>query len=340
MKLYDESELQASIEAGERKLAVARQRKRQARRWFIGAIAFLVVVVPLGVWVGVVAGQAPPTPLLVLTWPKPKVKQVLASGQTVLARRGQPFSVSVSNPERWTITWRAGNVESQSSTIRWEPAGADDRLTANCEPRANGLTAFLTFLWPKRQVTLRCVEATKVPLPENGGMNEYTHVLSTGADGAWVYPHIFAAGEVAWDERMLPLLAAAVPVKSALASDLADGSKKPSLSTWQLVSDFEGKSTKAATEGTFAMLQTADLENVMPQLATQIIRQAPKISLKFIVRLDRSPNEGIVRLAFDGKQQRRAWVRRSGQSSGSPLTGWENGKLGDLPLNLPPAPPR
>ena len=340
MKLYDESELQASIEAGEVKLASARQRKRRARRRFVVGSLALLVLIPFGVWLGVVAGQAPPTPLLVVTWPKPKVNQVLTSGQALLGRRGQPFSVAVSDPENWSVTWRSRAAESRASSYRWDPVDAQDQLLAQCQPRARGVVGLFSFLWPTRQASLRCVEAPKVPRYENGALNEYTHVLATGPEGAWIYPNIFAVGQVSWDERALPLLAAAVPAESGLGSALAQGSKVPSARTWQIVSDFDGHSQKASTDGTFAMLESAELENLMPLVATQIIRKEPTLSLKFIVRLDKDPADGIVRLAFDGKSQRKAWIRRPGQRAGSPLTGWENGVLGRMPMGLPPAPPR
>lgn len=334
MSLYNEGELQAAIADGERKLAVKRQQRRNEKRRFIATVIALAVVLPLCVVAGAVAARAPSAPSLVVTWPKPKVRQVLAPGQTLLARSGQPFSISVTDEENWYVTWEAAGVESGGREFTWAPTESTGELIANCHPIANDWKRFFTRLWPTRRISLKTVSARKT--------GDYGRILEAGSQGAWVYPHIFAAGTVSFDERALPLLASAIPLipVSELSNQLATTHEEPTPRLWQIVADFEGhpSAPNAPSNGTFASLHATDLESALPTIAAQIVKAAPDASVKFILRFDKDPKEGILRLAFDGKAERRAWVRRPGESAGGPFTGWEGGE--DKTKLLPSLPGR
>jgi hypothetical protein len=109
---------------------------------------------------------------------------------------------------------------------------------------------------------------------------------------------------------------------------------------WHIVGDFDGNINAPATgsvEGTFASFHAPDVENALPPIAAHIVKTTPDASVKFVLRLDKDPREGILRLAFDGKRERRAWVRREGETAGGPLTGWEEG---EAQSNLLPSLPR
>jgi hypothetical protein len=330
MATYDESELQESILAGERKLAMKRQQHRRQKRFLWIGAAILAFLLPLGVTAGVVAGRAPMAPSLVVTWPKPKVRQVLAPGQTLLARQGQPFSITTTNSEKWDVTWQGTGISSKGSEFNWAPASEQAELLVLCRPLASGWEQSFAWLWPTRQIALKTVAAQKT--------GDYGRVLDAGAGGTWVYPHVFASGKVSFDERALPLLASAIELvpRSALSSRLASAEGKITPRLWQIVGDFEGNSAPTQA-GTFASLHAPDIENTLPAVSRHILKIAPQISLKFVLRLDKDPQEGIMRLDFDGKRERRAWVRRAGQSAGGPLTGWENEGEGS---NLLPSLPR
>ena len=270
---------------------------------------------------GVVAARAPQSPYLVVTWPKPKVPQVLAPDQTVLARGGQPFVVAVTDVEKWEVVWKSGSAEQQGGQFNWAPAEGKEQLIAQCRPLAEGWQSYFSWVWPTRRVTLSSASAT------SGG--NYARALGTNQDGVWIYPHIFAVGNVTWDERALPLLAQSADALPAvaLATQTASLRAQPTEALWRIVSNFEGEAQAPSTNGTFVSLHAPDLENALPTIAARLVKQAPKASVKFVLRLDRDPQQGIIRLAFDGKPERQAWVRRAGNTKGQPFTGWENGEF-------------
>ncbi|PQV63828.1 hypothetical protein B1R32_10832 [Abditibacterium utsteinense] len=324
--IYDQNELKTAIEDGERKLAVKRQQRRSRKRHLVILAALLGILVPFALVAGVVASHAPSAPLFVVTWPKPKVRQVLAPGQTILARAGQPFSLEVTNSENWEVMWKAAGVESGGDEFSWAPANEKSELAASCRFKANGWQQFFAWTWPRREITLQTVAARKI--------GDYGRVVDARG-GAWIYPHVFAVGTIRFDERALPLLAKAISAtpKSELASELAVTSETPTAPLWEIVSNFDPSSpaktvalsSARAVDGTFAVLRAADMQNSLPQIASSIVKSAPNASVKFVLRLDQKPIVGILRLAFDGKSERRAWVRRPGESAGGPLTGWEEG---------------
>ncbi|HEX8465408.1 MAG TPA: hypothetical protein VF627_12400 [Abditibacterium sp.] len=333
MSLYNEGELQAAIADGERKLAIKRQQRRQQKKRLMLFCLALCVLVPFCIVAGAVASRAPSAPSLVVTWPKPKVRQVLAPGQTLLARAGQPFAIEVTDAENWNVTWKAADIESGGDEFNWAPSGATGELLASCRPVTQGWQRFFAWTWPTREIALKTLAAQNV--------GDYGRIVEAGASGAWVYPHIFASGTVRFDERTLPLLASAIPLvpRNELSHQLAGVSGGPTPRLWQIVADFEGRTDAAqsALDGTFAALHSPDVATALPRIAANIIETAPDASLKFVLRLDKDVPEGIVRLAFDGKRERRAWVRRAGEAAGGPFTGWENGAAAP---GLPPSLPR
>ena len=319
VELYDDRQYQASREASERRLAAARQRARRLRRWrVLGTVVLLLGAAVLVAGV-VAAARAPGVPYLVVTWPKPKVEQVLAPNQTVLARGGQPFDVAVTEPQNWDVTWKSGGAQQQGGDFKWAPADGTGNLRAICQPRVSGWENSFSFLWPTREVSIASVTA------KSGG--NYARQLTTPTGGAWVYPHIFAVGAVSWDERALPLMAQTADLLPATEINKKTAPVQPTAGLWQLVSNFEGESNLPSEDGTFASFHAPDLENSLPMIAARIVKSAPEASVKFILRLDRDPQQGIIRIAFDGKRQRQAWVRRKNETTGQPFTGWEDGNF-------------
>ncbi len=321
VELYDDQQYQISHEASERRLASARARSRRLRRLRALGLVVLIVATPVLIAGAVAAARAPASPLLVVTWAKPKVPQVIEPNQTVLARGGQPFEVSILEPQRWDVTWKSGGSEQKEGVFKWAPAEGSGRLTATCEPRAQGWESYFGFLWPKREVSIASVTA------KSGG--NYARQITTGAEGAWIYPHIFAVGAVSWDERALPLIAEAADIspQARLSQATAPLRAQASDGLWRIVSNFDGEAKLPSTNGTFASYHGPDLENSLPAIAAAVVKKSPDASVKFVLRLDRDPQQGIIRIAFDGKRERQAWIRRKGDAKGQPFTGWEEGEF-------------
>lgn len=321
VELYDDQQYQRSSEASERRFAAARARARNWRRVRAIGIGVLALVVPLVVAGAVVAARAPGSPFLIVTWAKPKIPQVLAPAQTVLARGGQPFEVAITNPEAWNVTWQSGGAQQQEGVFKWAPAEGSGQLKAICQPRASGWESYFKFLWPDREVSISSATATL--------SGNYARQISTGEQGVWVFPHVFAQGAVSWDERALSAMANAVEAlpDAQLKTQAASLRAQPTEGLWRLVSNFEGETNAPSENGTFASFHAPDLENSLPLIAAHIVKNSPEASVKFVLRLDRDPAQGIVRIAFDDKRERQAWIRRSGEAAGQPFTGWEDGKF-------------
>ncbi len=328
MSSLDETALKESLEASTRRREAARRRRQQQGQKTVLAAIALAVVVPFCLLMGLAGARAPRAPYLAVNWPKPESLQVMDSGQNVLFREGQPLSVSVTDPTAWIVSWKAPGLETTGLAVNFAPTDGNSALTASCRPVAHGVWRFFRFMWPKPRLSLQ------TRAPRRDGM--YERAIDQVSGGVWLGPNIYASGPAGWDERALVLLGRL----NVLVPDAANNpiQRTPTAPIWRVAGDFAGDTTKPARDGaTYAVLQAGDLENLMPRLANKVLQLAPDVSLKFVVRLDKSPQVGIIRLAFDGKKERRAWVRRAGEASGGPLIGWINS---ERPGNLPPAMPR
>ncbi|HEX4149806.1 MAG TPA: hypothetical protein VHY20_12495, partial [Pirellulales bacterium] len=128
--------------------------------------------------------------------------------------------------------------------------------------------------------------------------------------GVWIYRGILARSPVTWDDRALPLLLQVI-----------GPGHDPGLD-WEVVPSFNEKSRLPEDTGSYFVPFAPDIEHDLPRLAAGMCRLQPKTSVKFIVRLDRRPPTGIVRLDFDYKGTRGGWIRRAGSSAGQPVQGF------------------
>ena len=329
----DEGELQSALAAGERRIRAARQRKKQSmRRATIGG-AIAVVLIPLGIGAGLVAGQAPPAPSLIVTWPASQRSQLVASGDAVLSRGTSPLIVSVTRPEDWTVTWHSDTESATRPNFSWTPSSDTSTLTADCRKEPAGWKKLFGFLWPTRSLTLKSAVAHAA----KGG--QVTSIGSGDPALVWVAPGIKAQRPVAWDERALHLLdtaATAVP-RTAIVRALSPETGVIPPPVWLLTANWAGKVSVSQDDATYAQYQGDDPETQLSLLASTIYHHSPKVSIKFIVRLDQDPPTGTIRLAFDGKRQHLAWVRHAGDAAGGPLFGWENSSQpgGATPTSTP-----
>ncbi|BCM91185.1 hypothetical protein IAD21_03049 [Abditibacteriota bacterium] len=329
--IYDEAELQRSIEAGERRLAAIKQTARRRKRWQSALVVVVVLGAALGTATFIASKRVPSAPHFVVTWPKSKTQQSVASGQTILAREGQPFDISVSEASKWSVTWNAGGVEQNGESFSWPPQKTGELLLARCKAKNTDWTAYFSSVVPTRDLSLGAV------IPELD--EQYRMSVSLPSGSAWVFAHVQAVGNVSWDERALPILStatSAVP-EAALAQKLEAINESPAPALWQIVSDFDGQVQSPATDGaTYASLHADNLEVIMPQMGARLVELAPEASIKWVLRLDKDSPEAIVRMVFDNKAERRAWVKRKGDNAGTPIRGWESGQWnGTIPPELP-----
>ncbi len=342
--IYDQDELKQAVEQGERKLAERRQRARRQKRRGIVALVLAGVALVLGGGMWLVARATPSlkTPVLVVTWPKSKISQVMASGQTVVAREGQPFNVSLSDAAGWNVSWASSGVQNTGDSFAWAPQKNGASLVAQCHAQSSGWASRLFPTTASHSLTLQAVTPQLLKAAGNsepfGTQWHYARTLPKGSQSAWVFPLVQASSGVAWDERALPALSdvSSVVPSSSLAAKMAGTNPAPAPALWQIVSDFNGGSQTSGLDVTYASLRANDLETVLPRVGARLVQLAPNASIKWIVRLDKTPPEGIVRLSFDGKQGRQAWIKRPGQTTGTPITGWEGGQWkGLVPLEVP-----
>ncbi len=333
--IYDEAELQNSIEAGERRLAALKQSARRRKRWQSAGIVVLVLAASLGAAAFIASRRVPSTPHFVVTWPKSKTQQSVASGQLILAREGQPFDIAISESPKWNVTWSSDETQSTGETFSWGPQKNGELLLARCKAKNTDWTAYFSSVVPSRDLSLGAV------VPELNDQYRMSVSLSNGS--AWVFSHVQAVGNVSWDERTLPVLSAATSAvpEAALAQKLEAIEETPAPALWQIVSDFDGTVKTPATDGaTYASLHADNLEAIMPQVGARLVALAPKASIKWVLRLDTGTPEGIVRMSFDNKAERRAWIKRKGDSAGTPIRGWESGQWnGTIAPELPASQP-
>jgi len=322
MAILDEVVLKRSLEASERRLAKARARHERQVRQFkslcLGGLVFIVV----GSFVSFARRSAPPAPLLMVRWSQPATTQVLPGGSTLLLRPGNPVSVTVTpDADKWRLNWITGKDQNSGAETQWSSSKTKDTLKVQCRARASGLTRLIAWLWPTREIVLHGIRAES--------LDQSRRRVTPPPGGIWVYPHILANSPVFWDERALPLLLQVTPVQTQ-----PQGSK-PEASWWSLRPSFD---TALADDGsTYALLSTFkfvddfDAVRDLTRVARSLARAVPDASIKFIVRLDRSPAQGIIRLALDGKGERAAWVKRPGEAAGGPLE-WHRPNIAGEPL--------
>lgn len=338
--IYDPNELQQALEQGERKFAERRQRARRQKKRAIFALCLvgLSLVAGAGLWWMSRGASAPAAPVLVVKWPRSKTAQVVASGQTVLAREGQPFGVSVSNAQNWNVSWGSSGVQNMGDSFEWAPQKNGEVLLAHCRAKGSGWSKSAAI---SPELSLRALTPVQMLASSDGtpsgDARDYTRFLpaSAGKTAVWLFPFVQAGAGASWDERAVSALSDSAMVVLGAAQTNAPA---PTPALWQIASDFEGGTQTPATGATYASLQAADLEQVMPQVGAQIVRLAPEASIKWIARLDKTPPQGIVRLSFDGKHQRQAWIKRAGQTAGTPVTGWENGQWKGVAAPVVPTP--
>lgn len=330
--IYDQNELQGAVEQGERKLAERRQRaRRQKRRTWIALGLLSLALVVAGLWASLRSAPLPAAPKLVVTWPKSKAIQVMASGQTIMAREGQPFQVAISEPGVWDVAWRSSSIENVGDSFEWAPQKDGETLIASCRVHQSGWRSLFPRATASQDLSLRAA------LPATSQV--YRRTISLDKGSTWLLPFVEAKGSAAWDERALAALfeSASVVPGAVAGAKLGGLNGQTSPATWRLVSDFNGGTgTPANDNATYASLLTPHLETTLPQVAAKLVQLAPQASIKWILRFDKDVPEGIVRMSFDGKQQRQAWIKRPNQNAGTPITGWEGGQWnGTLPPETP-----
>ena len=318
MALYDNTERR--LDNTEQRLARVRERMARQRRYAI-VFGLVFIFVLLALAVSQMRGDAPSAPQLVLTWPKHKVRQVIADGSSVVVRPGSPFEVTVTEPKRWSCQWSAPGVQVHGASTSWAPTEAST-LKVRYRPTVTGWRRLTSWLRPAREMTLHGVVA------KPAGLLRQTIVPPAG--GVWVYPHVLARSPVAWDERALALLATPLlpGVNGASSPNVLPS---PDKQLWTLVHSFDGadKATGQVVAigdpGTYALLHSTNPEADLPRMARLMAQAetAPAASIKFVVRLDAKSPQGVVRVAFDGKRERAAWIKKAGQSQGTPLRWWD-----------------
>lgn len=321
--------LKASLRRTEQRLANSRARRsRQQRNVALAIIAVSCVLLAVSALIRA-RREVPPAPLLLVTWPKPKLQQKLPGGSTVLARPGQSFRITVDNAAAWTLQWHSADVTSKGPTTLWSPTASNSTLTVYCRATATGWRRIVSWLWPTRTVSLTA---------QVGSATKFHYEIAPPRGGLWVYPLIYADRPVHWDERALPQLMQATWLMSPRLATA------PSQPLWTLVPSFEtqpaGAKPAAADPGTYARLWSAQPQDDLPRLCRLIAQVNAGESIKYIVRLrarNKQQPEGILRVAFDGKAQRGGWVKSADQSTAE-VVEWWNAPSDSTAIS--PAPPR
>jgi len=355
---YDPTELQEAVERGERKLAERRQRARRQKTratWaLVASVAFGVAGV--GLWAGTRHKAVPSPPQLVVTWPESKTPQLVASGATVLARDGEPINVSLSDASDWNVAWGSGAVGNTGESFEWAPQKDGETLQVHARAKGTGwsknvppetlapLLSLRAALPTREPAPAQATPApTGTPAPTSGAVSpvleaqNYRRSIAGSKGAVWLLPSVQSGANIAWDERAISALSLSAPA--------APPSKTQSAAAaWQLASDFEGNLRPSPSEAlapdgaTYATLHADNLTEIMPRIGAQLVRLAPDASIKWIARLDQTPPEGIVRLSFDGKKTRQAWIKPKGAKTGKPITGWEQGAWKGTPAPIAPTP--
>lgn len=312
--LISEERVKTSLQRSEHRLGMARyRRRRQKQQMIVGAI----IVAALGVML-LLLPRAPQAPTLFVIWPNARkfgTAQV-PDGSTVLIRKGQPFSVSVSNAQSWSVRSESDEQASSSATtqaVSWSPQQNRATLKLHCRPQTVGLTRLISWTWPERLLTLHGVAPQ---ILSDGRVQLTAPALAEGA--VRVSASVQAMEAVAWDERAIPLL------QSARASS-SGTSEAPQ---WTLTNSFDGLAKTGASndEATYAIFNRTSNSpaQLMAGVARQVSRRAPDASLKLIVRPVSNSQSGVLRLAFDGSGARAGWIKTSAKAAGTPFAWWQD----------------
>jgi hypothetical protein len=319
------------------RLASARLRRGRQVRGLFG-IVFLLVI---GVGGAMLSREtSPPPPTLIVGWPKPKVVQTVSDGSTLLARRGSSFEVTLAEVEQWNTHWSDRNAEGPAKKYLWKINDQKSDLTVRAQAVADGWQQLISWTWPNYKLQLNAMAATSL-----GG---FRYRIDPPNGGLWVYPHIYVKSAVTWDERALQMLAEpllpalqgtlklAVPASAPPAKSEEPTPSTPDQPMWWIVPSFSENANALPVPGdiaTYARLNSKQIADDMMTIARRLAAQRSDVSLKFIVRLDAKPPHGTLRIAFDGKGERKGWIRRPGEPSG-PLI-WN-----ETSSNLSPSLPR
>lgn len=329
-----DAERLAYVGKSQQRIAIARQRKRRQARWFWLATFAVITVVVLFYWV---RDSKPEPPGLLVRWPKPKVSQRVTNNSTLLLRRGSAFMVSTTEPDKWDVIFNTESSQGRADArgeVRWLPQGNKGSCKLTCRARVEGWKRVLSWFWPQPELNLFAVAPQAV--------GDLRFKIQPPRGGMWVYPYIYLKAPAAWDESALQLLSE--PLDPALAGrlELSSPATMPAPSTatasssssvaptdgvpvgpdkplWTIMPSFSGDEASPADGGTYAKLHTSQPERDMGRVAVLIEKKRPDASLRYVVRLDTKPPGGILRIALDGTGDRKAWVRRPGESSGGPI---------------------
>jgi hypothetical protein len=329
-----DAERLAFMGKSKQRIAVARARKRRQMRWF-----WLLIFAGIALTVGWfwVADSTPEPPGLVVRWPKPKVSQRVSNGSTLLFRRGNAFVLSTTDPEAWDVSYSSDTISGKADAkgeVRWLPSKDGASITLRCRPKTSGWKRTLSWFWPQTTLSVSALAPRAV--------GNFRFEATPPPGGMWVYPFTYLKKPAAWDEPALQLLCE--PLLPALSGQLelssgatmpavtppvpmgtlSAGDKKsagPDQPLWWIVPAFSENAMEnaAGDPGTYARLNSSQPERDMSRVALLIARKRPEASFRYVVRLDTKPPGGILRVAFDGKADRKAWVRRPGESAGGPI---------------------
>ena len=316
-----DAERLAHVGRSQQRIAVARQRKRRSSRWFWLLIFLLIAGTVSYVWV---RDSAPEKPGLIVRWANPQMEQRVSSGSTLLLRRGNAFRVLLTDSSGWTVLWQDGTTQKTADDFRWQPT-AKSILTARCRAKATGWKSFVSWFWPQPELTLTALPAEPI--------GDSRFQITPPEGGIWLYPFIYAKTQVTWDEASLNLLSK--PVKTALSGTLQISSPAlapppdsgtnllgekvgqvgPDKPLWWIVPSFDSTGTKprpANDTGTYAKLNSRQPLDDMKIVAILIAQEKPQASYRYVARLDAKPPEAILRIANNGKGDRKAWIKKPG----------------------------
>lgn len=335
--------------------------KRQKRTALLvgGVVAAVAVVFGLA---ASVKREPKAPPKVVVTWPSPHkygkrtfvpqpVSDEVSSLGRVLARPGQPFTVSLVNPIAWDVTLVTASGKAPGATGRWSPA-KDEALKIFIRPAVTGWRKAFAWMTPKTELRLDASVPRKldpnrravapVAAPDKAGANsEAVLWLSSNVAGSGD-----AKSDATWDERAIPLLEAAGSAVPYSGPKPGPGRSMPlpppAAPRWNLVDGFGDRRTKGDDGSYFALdgpeALSEDAPIVMTKLARQIAARAPKASIKWIVADAGSADaRATIRLEFDDSGARGGWVKKSGETQATPLRWW-NAKLGETNIRNPLSP--